>query len=167
MAGVFQPPPTYALPVITDERTGRAVFNPIWLKWFLDLARNLGAAGAGSVSSIGLIMPTGLSVSGSPVTTSGGFTVTWTVAPTGTGAPVFATTPTLITPVLGVATGTSLALTGGATVVGGAQFITTNTALTNGAAAAAGTLLNSPAAGNPTKWIGINDNGTIRYIPAW
>lgn len=37
----------------------------------------------------------------------------------------------------------------------------------NGAAAATGTLTNAPAAGNPTKWIPINDNGTIRYMPAW
>lgn len=43
----------------------------------------------------------------------------------------------------------------------------TSAALANGAAAAAGTLLNAPAAGNPTKWIPINDNGTTRYIPAW
>lgn len=39
--------------------------------------------------------------------------------------------------------------------------------LTNGAAAQAGTLLNAPTAGNPTKWIPISDNGTTRYIPAW
>lgn len=38
---------------------------------------------------------------------------------------------------------------------------------TNNAAAAAGTLNNAPVAGNPTKWIPINDNGTIRNIPAW
>lgn len=31
----------------------------------------------------------------------------------------------------------------------------------------AGTITNAPAAGNPTKWIPINDNGTTRYIPAW
>lgn len=37
----------------------------------------------------------------------------------------------------------------------------------NGAAAATGTLTNAPAAGNPTKWLQINDNGTTRYIPAW
>lgn len=43
----------------------------------------------------------------------------------------------------------------------------TSVALGNGAAAAAGTLTNAPAAGNPTKWIPINDNGTTRYIPAW
>lgn len=44
---------------------------------------------------------------------------------------------------------------------------TTQAAITSGAAAAAGTLTNAPAAGNPTKWIPINDNGTTRYIPAW
>lgn len=29
------------------------------------------------------------------------------------------------------------------------------------------TLTNGPTAGNPTKWIPINDNGTTRNIPAW
>ena len=53
------------------------------------------------------------------------------------------------------------------TTAGGAVFQTTNAALTDGAGAAAGTLLNAPAAGNPTKWIGIDDDGTTRYIPAW
>jgi len=48
-----------------------------------------------------------------------------------------------------------------------ATFHTTSVALTNGAGAGAGTITNAPAAGNPTKWIGINDNGTTRYIPAW
>ena len=67
----------------------------------------------------------------------------------------------------GVAITGTLSSTGALTTPGGATFHTTSTALTNGAAAAAGTLLNAPAAGNPTKWIGINDNGTIRYIPAW
>lgn len=46
-------------------------------------------------------------------------------------------------------------------------LIATATALTNGAGAAAGTLTNAPVAGNPTKWISINDNGTVRRIPAW
>jgi hypothetical protein len=46
----FQPPPTYALPVIADETTGRAVFNPIWLKWFIDLSAGLTTIGAGSGS---------------------------------------------------------------------------------------------------------------------
>lgn len=49
----------------------------------------------------------------------------------------------------------------------GGTLLKTRAALTNGAAAAAGTLLNAPTAGDPTKWIPINDNGTTRYIPAW
>lgn len=57
-------------------------------------------------------------------------------------------------------------LTGGLTV-GTTTLLTSSVALTNGAAAATGTLLNAPAAGNPTKWIPINDNGTTRYVPAW
>lgn len=55
----------------------------------------------------------------------------------------------------------------GITTAGGAVFLTTSTALTDGAGASVGTLTNAPAATNPTKWIGINDNGTTRYIPAW
>lgn len=46
-------------------------------------------------------------------------------------------------------------------------MIASNQAFTNGAAASLGTLTNAPAAGDPTKWIPINDNGTTRYIPAW
>jgi hypothetical protein len=51
--------------------------------------------------------------------------------------------------------------------VGTGALIATSAALTNNAGASAGTLTNAPAAGNPTKWIKINDNGTIRSIPAW
>jgi hypothetical protein len=40
-------------------------------------------------------------------------------------------------------------------------------AVTNGAAAALGTLANAPVVGNPTKWLAVDDNGTTRYIPAW
>lgn len=60
----------------------------------------------------------------------------------------------------------ALYLAGGITH-GSATLLTTTTALTNGAAAATGTLTNAPTAGDPTKWIPINDNGTTRYIPAW
>lgn len=86
---------------------------------------------------------------------------------TGTGKLVYDGTPTLVTPNIGAATGSSLVLTGNITKQGGATLITTNTALTDGAGAGAGTITNAPAAGNPTKWIGINDNGTTRYVPAW
>ncbi len=57
-------------------------------------------------------------------------------------------------------------LTLGPSATSGA-LIATSAALTTGAGAAAGTLTNAPSAGNPTKWIKINDNGTIRAIPAW
>jgi len=50
---------------------------------------------------------------------------------------------------------------------GGQLAASVGTAYTNGAGADAGTIGNAPAAGNPTKWIPINDNGTIRHIPAW
>lgn len=46
-------------------------------------------------------------------------------------------------------------------------LLETTAALTNSAAAAAATLLNSPVAGNPTKWVAVNDNGTTRYTPLW
>lgn len=52
-------------------------------------------------------------------------------------------------------------------IEGSTQLIGSNTSLANGAGAAAGTLTNAPAAGNPTKWVPIDDNGTTRYIPAW
>ena len=35
------------------------------------------------------------------------------------------------------------------------------------AGASVGTLTNAPSAGDPTKWITINDNGTLRRIPTW
>jgi hypothetical protein len=55
----------------------------------------------------------------------------------------------------------------GALTVSSSTLIRSTTTLSNGAGAAAGTLANAPVAGNPTKWIPINDNGTTRYIPAW
>jgi len=56
----FQPPPTYALPVVEDSRTGKLIFNPIWLKWFLDLSQNLGVTGAGGGSVQTIIAGAGL-----------------------------------------------------------------------------------------------------------
>lgn len=50
---------------------------------------------------------------------------------------------------------------------GDTNLMRTSVALANGAAAQTATLTNGPTAGNPTKWIPINDNGTTRYIPAW
>lgn len=73
---------------------------------------------------------------------------------------------------VGIGNGTAADFSGGIkltnlTVNRAATFLSTSIALTNGAGAGAGTLTTAPAAGNPTKWIGIDDNGTTRYIPAW
>jgi len=43
----FQPPPTYAEPVLVDEVTKKGRFNPIWLKWFLDLVEIINNSGGG------------------------------------------------------------------------------------------------------------------------
>lgn len=45
---VFEPPPTYADPVLVDEKTGKSKFNPIWLKWFIDFTGVINASGGGS-----------------------------------------------------------------------------------------------------------------------
>lgn len=47
------------------------------------------------------------------------------------------------------------------------RLIDSSVGLANGAGASVGTLTNAPNAGNPTKWVSIDDNGTTRYIPAW
>lgn len=52
-------------------------------------------------------------------------------------------------------------------VAGGATLLGAGASLTNYAGSSTGTLTNAPAAGNPTKWIAINDAGTIRYLPTW
>ena len=41
----FQVPPTFAAPIVTDEQ-GNAQFNPIWLRWFLDVAAEFGTVGS-------------------------------------------------------------------------------------------------------------------------
>lgn len=78
----FQPPPTYAMPVVEDQRTKTLVFNPIWLKWFLDLSQNLGIGGAGSGSGDGSVtsVVTGAGLTGGPITDVG----TISLAPVGT-----------------------------------------------------------------------------------
>lgn len=61
----------------------------------------LAAAGSGTVTSVGLGAPADFTVTGSPVTGAGTLTFDWATPPTGTGAMVRATSPTLVTPALG------------------------------------------------------------------
>ncbi len=167
MATTFEPPPTYAEVVVFDERGEHPKFNPIWLKWFVDIAAYLTASGGGGV---GVVHNNTTGLQGGTANEyyhfSNAFFTALTAGFTGAGnivrqgSPTI-NTPTLTAPVLGTATGTKLTLATAAAV------IATSVNLTNGAGAGAGTILNAPAAGNPTKWIGIDDNGTIRYVPAW
>lgn len=60
----------------------------------------------------------------------------------------------------------NLFLAGGITT-GATTLHSTTAALSDNSGAGAGTLGNAPTAGNPTKWIAIDDNGTPRYIPTW
>jgi hypothetical protein len=46
----FEPPPTYSDVIIQDEKTGKGVFNPLWLRWFLDLASFVKAPSGGGTA---------------------------------------------------------------------------------------------------------------------
>lgn len=118
----FQPPPTWANPILIDEETKAATFNPVWLKWFIDLVGVINASGGGG----------GTIQHNDTGTLQGGqanqFYHLTSTEYTGTGTGVFVrkTNAALITPSLGVATATSLALAGffrPATPAGAAQSV--------------------------------------------
>lgn len=67
MTSVFQPPPTWALPILVDEKTQKAVFSPIWLRWFLDFSQSVSASGSGSVQSV----VAGYGLTGGTITVAG------------------------------------------------------------------------------------------------
>jgi hypothetical protein len=84
----------------------------------------------GAVSSVGLTLPADFTVTGSPVTSSGTLAGVWANTPTGTGSIVRATSPTLVTPVLGAATATTVngntITTGGGTLTLSSNTLTAN-----------------------------------------
>ena len=115
-----------------------------------------------------------------------GFTILFSVGDNAAGTSSILQSPDIVSRVElqhassgggGILAGTSVGLNSATTVTigaptgvflpGGANLLFTTAALGNNAGVAAGTLLNAPSAGNPTKWIAINDNGTIRKIPTW
>lgn len=156
----FQPPPTFALPVITDEHSGKATFNPIWLSWFLQLAQYV-SQNSGTNSTIAHNSLQGLQGGASTERyhmTAAQLSALITLlgyGSNGTGTLVHTTGSTGVT-------------FGDTPSVGNAAALAKSSVnMNNGAGSSAATLTNAPAVGNPTKWIPINDNGTTRYIPCW
>lgn len=94
-----------------------------------------------------------------------------TLAPASTPHEVDALSPPIALGTLGHQNADHVSITGGEVIAAltGTQttLIATSVALSDGAAAALGTLTNAPVSGNPTKWVAIDDNGTPRYIPTW
>lgn len=102
-----------------------------------ELSTFIGGGSIGSASSVGLSLPADFTVTNSPVTTTGTLTGAWATPPTGTGAVVRATSPTLVTPVLG--TPTSVTLTNATGLPVGSV---------TGLAAGVGTFLATPTSAN-------------------
>ena len=65
------------------------------------------------------------------------------------------------------ATGSGLISSGDLFTNDASFLIRTQTTLANAASTNTATLTNAPTAGDPTKWISVDDNGTTRRIPAW
>ena len=81
-----------------------------------------------SVTSVGLALPADLTVTNSPVTTTGTLTGAWATTPTGTGAMVRATSPILVTPNIGTPTAGTLTNTTGLPITTGVSGLGTGVA---------------------------------------
>lgn len=146
---------------------------------------NLGTPSAGVLTNAtGLPISTGVTGLGTGVATflatpSSANLGTALTDKTGTGVNVFATTPTLVTPVLGVASGTSLVLSGASpqltlgvntTTLGGAKFFgSTSGDVTVKAAAVAGTATVfqlPPTNGSNTNVLQTDGSGNTSWVAA-
>jgi len=152
-----------------NKTGGSTHANNIWgqsngvARWSLALANNTAEGGADSGSDMTF----------SAFSDGGGFLANWLVVARANGVSTFSGNVASTSSSTGTVVVTGGMGVGGDVYIGGGLRTASTTlhystvALTNGAAAATATLTNAPAAGNPTKWIPINDNGTTRYIPAW
>lgn len=144
------------MPVVIDEVSGKAAFNPVWLKWFVDLTANLTSGGTSGITSV---------TGSAPITTSGTTAVIVGVS----SAALSRTNDTNVTITLGGApttallAATSLTLgwsgtlsvarggTNSSTALAGSSIMISNgTSVLQGAAGTTSTLLHGNAAGAPS-----------------
>jgi hypothetical protein len=158
-------------PEVNLNKSASGDANNIWgrtganARWAIAIGNNEAESGADAGSNFTF----------SAFSDAGGFLGNWLKIYRSTGVFEIASTVASTSKTTGSATfGGGIGVAGAAYiggtlgVPGGSTAVFTSTAaITSGAGASTGTLTNAPAAGNPTKWIPINDNGTTRYIPAW
>jgi hypothetical protein len=125
---------TDVLPIVQGGTT-KQVTNALLFTNSIMVAPALGTPASGTLTNCtGLPVATGVSGLGSGIATflatpSSANLRTALTDETGTGSAVFATTPTLVTPVIGAATGTSLSLSGFSAVSAAAPTIASATTI--------------------------------------
>lgn len=117
----FQPPPTFAEVVLFDKNAAdpeaalkSAKFNPIWLKWFVDIASLL----AGTSSGSGAILHNSLGGLQGGTGNQEYHLTSSEYSGTGSGNFVRETSPSLVTPILGTPTSGTLTNATGLPITG-------------------------------------------------
>lgn len=98
--------------------------------------------------------------------TAAGTAITFNTTPT--GGSLIRAEAGRFTPSGGLSVKTTTDPGAGLIIINSGSFLMRNASFWNdGASTSVGTLTNAPRAGNPTKWIAIDDNATTRYVPSW